>query len=100
MLKQVLFTEGQFVSKGQHLFQIEPAPFEAALTAAKAASENARGNADRLETIVKKGYVTEQDYRNVRAMADQAKRRTGRHRSISLIRTCERRLLDVPAPSP
>jgi multidrug efflux system membrane fusion protein len=72
MLKQVLFKEGQFVSKGQHLFQIEAAPFEAALGAARAASENARANADRLETIVKKGYVTQQDYQNVRAMADQA----------------------------
>jgi membrane fusion protein, multidrug efflux system len=72
MLNQVLFKEGQFVSKGQHLFRIEPAPFEAALAAARAASENAKGNADRLEAVVKKGYVTQQDYRNVRAMADQA----------------------------
>lgn len=72
MLKQVLFKEGQFVSKGQSLFQIEPAPFEAALRAARAASENTRGNADRLEAIVTKGYVTQQDYRNVRAIAEQA----------------------------
>jgi RND family efflux transporter MFP subunit len=72
MLTQVLFKEGQFVSKGQHLFQIEPAPFEAALTAARAAWQNANGNAERLETVVKQGYVTQQDYRNVRAMADQA----------------------------
>jgi RND family efflux transporter MFP subunit len=72
MLKQVFFKEGQFVSKGQSLFQIEPAPFEAALTSARAASENAKGNADRLETIAKKGYVTQQDYLNARALADQA----------------------------
>jgi RND family efflux transporter MFP subunit len=72
MLKQVFFKEGEFVSKGQRLFQIEPAPFEAALASAKAASDNAKGNADRLETVAKKGYVTQQDYRNVRAMADQA----------------------------
>ena len=72
MLKQVLFNEGQSVFKGQRLFQIEPAPFEAALASARAASENAKGNADRLETIVKKGYVTQQDYRNARALADQA----------------------------
>jgi RND family efflux transporter MFP subunit len=72
MLKEVFFREGQSVSKGQRLFQIEPAPFEAALASARAASENAGGNADRLETIVKKGYVTQQDYRNARALADQA----------------------------
>jgi RND family efflux transporter MFP subunit len=72
MLKQVFFKEGQSVSKGQRLFQIEPAPFEAALASAKAASDNAKGNANRLETIAKKGYVTQQDYLNARALADQA----------------------------
>jgi len=72
MLKQVFFKEGQSVSKGQRLFQIEPAPFEAALASAKAASENTKGNADRLEAIAKKGYVTQQDYLNARALADQA----------------------------
>jgi multidrug efflux system membrane fusion protein len=72
MLKQVFFNEGQAVSTGQRLFQIEPAAFEAALASARAAAENARGNADRLEAIVKRGYVTQQDYRNVRALADQA----------------------------
>jgi multidrug efflux system membrane fusion protein len=72
MLKHVFFNEGQAVSTGQRLFQIEPAAFEAALASARAAAENARGNADRLEAIVKRGYVTQQDYRNVRALADQA----------------------------
>lgn len=72
MLKEVFFKEGQFVSKGQRLFQIDPAPYEAALSSAKAASDNAKGNADRLDSIAKKGYVTQQDYRNARALADQA----------------------------
>jgi multidrug efflux system membrane fusion protein len=72
MLKQVFFTEGQYVSRGQRLFQIEPAPFEAALGSARAAAENATGNADRLEAIAKKGYVTQQDFRNARALASQA----------------------------
>jgi multidrug efflux system membrane fusion protein len=72
MLKQVFFQEGQSVFKGQRLFQIEPEPFEAALASARAASENAKANADRLETIEKKGYVTQQDSRNSRALADQA----------------------------
>jgi RND family efflux transporter MFP subunit len=72
MLKEVFFKEGQFVSKGQPLFQIEPAPYEAAQSSAKAAAQNAKANADRLETIAKKGYVTQQDYGNARALADQA----------------------------
>jgi multidrug efflux system membrane fusion protein len=72
MLERVFFTEGQYVSAGQRLFRIEPAPFEAALTSAKAAWDNAKGNADRLETLLKQRYVTPQDYRNARAVANQA----------------------------
>jgi multidrug efflux system membrane fusion protein len=72
MLTKVLFTEGQAVSAGQHLFQIEPAPFEAAERSAKAAWENAKGNADRVEPMLEKGYVSQQDYRNVRSTAEQA----------------------------
>jgi multidrug efflux system membrane fusion protein len=72
MLTKVLFTEGQAVSAGQHLFHIEPAPFEAAERSAKAAWENAKGNADRLELVLGKGYVSQQDYRNVRSTAEQA----------------------------
>lgn len=62
MLKELFFREGQSVSKNQRLFQIEPAPFEAALASARAASENAKGTADRLETIANKGYVTQQEH--------------------------------------
>lgn len=71
MLERVLFTEGESVSAGQRLFRIEPAPFEATLAAAKAAWDNARGNADRLETLLQQAYVTPQDYRNARAVANQ-----------------------------
>lgn len=72
MLTQVLFTEGQNVSAGQHLFHIEPAPFKAAEQSAKAAWENAKGNADRVEPMLARGYVSQQDYRNVRSATEQA----------------------------
>lgn len=72
MLKEMFFKEGQLVLKGQRLFQIEPAPFETALSSARSVAENAKSNADRLDAIAKKGYVTQQDYRNARALADQA----------------------------
>ncbi len=72
MLTNVLFTEGQAVNAGQHLFHIEPAPFAAAARSAKAAWENAKGNADRVEPMLEKGYVSQQDYRNVRSTAEQA----------------------------
>jgi RND family efflux transporter MFP subunit len=72
MLKAVYFTEGQTVAVGQKLFLIDPGPFEAALTSAKAAWENAKANADRLEPLAKQDFVTPQEYENARAAADQA----------------------------
>jgi RND family efflux transporter MFP subunit len=72
MLKEVYFTEGQTVQAGQRLFLIDPAPFQAALASAKAAWENAKANADRLEPLAKQDFVTPQEYENARAVADQA----------------------------
>ena len=72
MLKQVYFTEGQSVEAGQKLFLIDPAPFQAALASAKAAWENAKANADRLEPLAKQDFATPQEYENARATADQA----------------------------
>ena len=72
MLKAAYFTEGQTVAAGQKLFLIDPGPFEAALASAKAAWENAKANADRLEPLAKQDFVTPQEYENARAAADQA----------------------------
>ena len=72
MLKDVYFTEGQNVEAGQKLFLIDPGPFEAALASAKAAWENAKANADRLEPLAKQDFATPQEYENARATADQA----------------------------
>ncbi|MGE5625171.1 MAG: efflux RND transporter periplasmic adaptor subunit [Bacillota bacterium] len=72
MLKDVHFTEGQFVQAGTPLFQIDPAPFEAALAAAKAAAENAKANADRLAPLAKQDYATQQEVDDAKATADQA----------------------------
>jgi RND family efflux transporter MFP subunit len=72
MLKEVYFTEGQTVAAGQKLFLIDPGPFEAALASAKAAWENAKANADRLEPLAKQDFATPQEYENARATADQA----------------------------
>ena len=72
MLKEVYFTEGQSVEAGQKLFLIDPGPYEAALSSAKAAWENAKANADRLEPLAKQDFATPQEYENARATADQA----------------------------
>ena len=71
MLKEVYFTEGQYVAAGQRLFQIDPAPFEAALASAKAASENAKANAARLAPLAKQDYATQQELDDAQATADQ-----------------------------
>lgn len=72
MLKQVFFTEGQYVSAGQRLFLIDPAPYEAALASAKAAAENAQANANRLAPLARQDYATQQELDDARAAADQA----------------------------
>ncbi|MGE5413128.1 MAG: efflux RND transporter periplasmic adaptor subunit, partial [Syntrophomonadaceae bacterium] len=73
---QVHFREGQDVKKGDLLFQIDPRPYEAALAQAEGALardraqlENAQADARRYEDLVKKDYVTAQQYDAVRANA-------------------------------
>jgi membrane fusion protein, multidrug efflux system len=68
-LLSVLFHEGQEVSKGERLFQIDPKPYEAALSQAQAnlardqaQLRNAESQAARYEELVKKDYVTKEDY--------------------------------------
>ena len=63
------FTQGDFVKKGQLLFQIDPRPFEAALEQAQAALahdqaqlDNANNLVKRNKTLSEKGYIAKQDY--------------------------------------
>jgi len=73
MLQAVHFSEGDTVQEGQSLFDLDAAPFQAAADAARAAWENAKAQADRLEPLAGKDFVTPQEYDNARAAADQAK---------------------------
>ncbi len=73
MLAAVYFSEGQAVTKGQRLFRIDPAPYEAALDSARAAAENDQAQAARLAPLAGKDYVTPQEYGNARTAADQAR---------------------------
>jgi multidrug efflux system membrane fusion protein len=72
LLQAVNFREGQAVQKGQQLFRIDPAPYQTALTAARAAWEYAHAQAQRLAPLAGKEYVTTQEYDSARAAADQA----------------------------
>src|SRR3546814_10837899 len=77
-LTQIFFTEGDSVKAGDKLFQIDPAPYEAALAQAraqlaidKASLAAARAQYERMKPLVDKQYVTSQEYDNARASADE-----------------------------
>jgi multidrug efflux system membrane fusion protein len=76
-LMHVRFTEGQEVTAGQVLFEIDPRPFQAALQQAQAAAsrdlaswESARRDVQRYESLASKEYVTQQQLDQTRAQAD------------------------------
>jgi multidrug efflux system membrane fusion protein len=75
-LIRVHFKEGQDVKKGDILFTIDPRPYEAALkqTEANLAKdtaqlENARVEVNRYAELVKKGYVAQEQYDQIRTNA-------------------------------
>ena len=74
-----LFTEGANVRKGQPLFQIDPAPYKAAVDQAKAQLASAQANlvstkakAERYGDLVKIKAVAQQDYDDAQAAYLQA----------------------------
>ncbi len=77
ILTHVYFREGQDVNKGDLLFTIDPRPYEAALKQAEAnlakdtaQLENARVEVNRYAELVKKGYVAQEQYDQIRTNAD------------------------------
>ena len=69
VLQSVLFKEGDRVKAGQVLFQIDPRTFQAQynqslaqLARDKAQLENARVQQERLEPLLKREYITRQEY--------------------------------------
>jgi len=76
-LTRVWFTEGQDVRKGQTLFSIDPRPYDAALAQSKAnlardeaQLKNADAQAARYADLVKKDYVTREEYEKYTTAAD------------------------------
>lgn len=74
-----LFTEGAEVKAGQQLYQIDPAPFQAALESAQAALARAQATltsarllAQRYEPLAQAHAVSQQDYDNAVATQSQA----------------------------
>ena len=73
VLKQ-LFTEGRDVKEGQSLYQIDPAPYQAALDSAKASLARAQASAtlarlqeDRFKHLLSETAISQQDYDNALA---------------------------------
>ncbi|MBI1996442.1 MAG: efflux RND transporter periplasmic adaptor subunit [Deltaproteobacteria bacterium] len=77
VLMQAHFKEGQNVKKGQMLFTIDPRPFEAAVKQTEAnlardvaQLQNAREQARRYAELLKKQYVSQEQYDQIRTNAD------------------------------
>lgn len=73
------FKEGSEVKAGQRLYQIDPAPFAAALASAEATLQKAQANlasttatAERYKMLVEKNAVSRQDYDNAVSAQGQA----------------------------
>ncbi len=77
-IKKVYFEEGQDVRRGDMLFLIDPAPYQAALESARAdlardsaAWLNARETVKRYSELVRKEYITAQQYDDMQAQERQ-----------------------------
>jgi len=79
-LTRVWFREGEDVSQGQLLFTIDPRPFQASLAVARAnlardeaQLRNAESEAARYAELVKKDYVTKEEYGRITSTAEAAR---------------------------
>jgi membrane fusion protein (multidrug efflux system) len=79
LIQSRLFVEGSDVTQGQDLYQIDPAPFKAALDNAKAALGRAEANvppaqlrADRYKSALLEKAVSQQEYDDAAAALKQA----------------------------
>jgi len=79
-LMRVSFREGEDVRRGQLLFEIDPRPYQAAMAQAEAnlardeaQLKNAQSEAARYAELVKKDYVTREEYEKYTSGAEAAK---------------------------
>jgi membrane fusion protein, multidrug efflux system len=72
LIQKRLFTEGSDVKAGQELYQIDPAPFQAALDNARASLPALRSRADRFKQALADKAVSQQDFDDADAALKQA----------------------------
>jgi membrane fusion protein, multidrug efflux system len=68
-----LFVEGGEVKEGEQLYQIDPAPYQAAYDSATAAAMSARSLANRYKPLAAENAISKQDYDNARSSDLQAR---------------------------
>jgi membrane fusion protein (multidrug efflux system) len=100
-----LFTEGSEVKAGQVLYQIDPAPYQAALSSARAALGKAEANltqaasqAARYKPLVEANAVSKQEYVNVVAAQKQAEADVAANRAAVQIAQINSGYANVAAP--
>ena len=100
-----LFTEGSEVKAGQSLFQIDPAPYAAALNSARAALGKAQANltqaaaqAERYKPLVEANAVSKQEFVNVVAAQKQAEADVAANRASVQIAQINTGYATVKAP--
>ncbi|MCL4179651.1 MAG: efflux RND transporter periplasmic adaptor subunit [Verrucomicrobia bacterium] len=89
LIQKRLFTEGSDVTQGQELYQIDPAPFQAALENAQAALGRAEASLpamqsrfDRFQQALADKAVSQQDFDDASAALQQAKADTQYYRAM------------------
>ena len=100
-----LFQEGSEVKAGQVLFQIDPAPYQAALDSARANLGKAQANlnqasaqAERYKPLVEANAVSKQEYVNVVASAQQAEADVAAQKAALQIAQINSSYANVQAP--
>lgn len=84
IIQKRLFNEGANVTKGQQLYQIDPAPFQASynsskanLAKAQALAKSTKAKAVRYTDLIKGGVISKQDYEDVVSASEQAQADVG-----------------------
>lgn len=105
VIRRRFFVEGGLVRQGQTLYEIDPSLFEAAaaqaranLSAAEAAAEAARTQANRFKPLAEIQAVSAQDYTNAVAQARQAEAQVAQTRAALQTARVNLRFTRVPAP--
>jgi len=73
VIQKRMFTEGSDVKAGRQLYQIDPAPYQAAYESAAAAAASSKSQAERFKPLAEVNAVSKQDYDNAVAQAAQNK---------------------------